>query len=169
MNESHYVTTIEKYSDYDAHDPCWIRLHNIDNAEEREKISHALNCYFDRHSSDANEDYARCDGPLMQYSTAKNALDHAVKKCKINIDTSDLIDGGYSLESDGRETDPVTGELLHTIPINEDSVIDEINYLIEQDELSKEDWVWLHFVVCGYGNHNMAVNAKLRQITRKHR
>jgi hypothetical protein len=173
--KAHYVTTIEKYSDYNAHDPYWINLcQAIEDENIRQSISTSINQYFRKHGPDANEDYTSFTGPLMKYETAEKAVKDAFncrKKLlsKVSIDIQDLIDGVGSLETDGREIDPITGELLHTIPVNKRSVIDEIDCLIEQDELSKDDWVWLDFVVNGFGEYDSEVNAKLRQLTRKHR
>lgn len=174
MSEPHYVATIKKYSDYSAHDPYWINLyHAIDSLEIRKKISDALNKWFHKHGPDANEDYTSFCGPLMQYETAKNALTWAVEKCgrmlPKNFDVNDLIDGGFSTETDGRENDPVTGELLHACPVNKEFIIDEIRCLIDQNKLSKDDWVWLDYVVNSCGDEDMEVNAMLRQLTRKHR
>lgn len=169
----HYQVTIEKYSDYTAHDPYWINLsHAIEDKNVRQDISDALNDFFEKHGPDANEDYAGCCGPLMKLETCRSALEYAIKKCgKIvrGIDINDLIDGVGSVETDGRENDPVTGELLHACPVNEDSTIDEIDCLIEQDKLEKDDWVWLDFVLNSFCDHNSVINSKLRQLTRKHR
>lgn len=165
----HYQLTIEKHSNYEAFDSFWLLVWQIEDKDVKKSVSDALNQYFKKHGPDANEDYTSFSGPLMKYETAKESLEFVFKKCKVDLDINDYIDGVGSIESDGRENDPVTGELLHTIPINKDSILDEIECLIEQDRLSKDDWVWLHFVVASAGRNDLELNSKLRQLTRKHR
>lgn len=169
-NPGHFETIIESHSDYNAHNPYWINLyHGIKDKVIRQSVSDALNDFFHKHGPDANEDYTGCCGPLMKRETCEKALRYAFRKAKYKGDIFDVIDGGFSVEDDGRENDPVTGELLHAVPVYKPFIIDEIDCLREQDKLSKDDWVWLNFVTAGFGTHDSDVNAKLRQLTRKHR
>lgn len=175
---------ISKHSDYNAHNPYWICLgyhfNGREHADMKQKISDSLNRYFKKHGPDANEDYAGCSGPLMQHETAINALNYALNANSSLIrhlpkEVQDglphcLIDGGgSSVEEDGRKNDPVTGELLHAIPINEDSVLEELEYLLDQDEMSKDDWVWCDFVLNSFSDDNSEINAMLNRIARKFR
>jgi hypothetical protein len=174
-----YHIVIERHSDYSAHDPYWINLYWYFGDEHKElsqAISGALNEFFRKRGPDANEDFSSTCSRSMQRETVDKALAFAIKKCNKLIPEdirSDLphkiIDGGWSQETDCREDDPVTGELLHSIPVNRSFVLDELQCLVEQDKMSKDDWVWCDFVVNSFGYGNSEINAMLNRIARKFR
>ena len=171
---------IESHSDYTAHDPYWINLPSFfgdDHEEVSKAMSDSLQTFFQKHGPDAVDDFTSCEGRTMKYETAYKALIYAIKKLnKSNlpeelreISHHDFIDGGFSLETDYRDNDPVTGELLHCIPVSKSMTLEELGYLIDQDKMSKDDWVWCDFVVNSFGDDDSEINAMLNRIARKFR
>jgi len=163
---------ISEHSDYNSENPYWIHLcQEIENKEVRQKLSDSLNEFFEKYGPDAGEDFASCSSCLMCRKSAERALKYAFRKNKkitSDIDLDSLIDGGWSMESDGRENDPVTGKLLHCIPINKSSVIDELECLKDQDKLYKYDWVWLDYVFNSYRETDKEITQLMEGIINKH-
>ena len=165
---------ISKRSNYSSEDPYWINLHrDVANDKDRDVIAKHLLDWFNKYGSDAADDFASTESCSMSYRTAEKALNYALKKGKIkDIQAYELIDGGFSQESDGRENDPVTGKLLHCIPINRSSIIDELTSLLETESLSKDDWVFVDYVYnsisCSREDEDMEVIRLIRDIIIKH-
>jgi hypothetical protein len=142
-------------------------------------ISDGLNKYFRKHGPDATDDFTSFCSCSMKYDTARVALTYAIKTAHRDLSKlppemvsrlpEAVIDGGYSQETDCRENDPVTGELLHSIPINKRMTLEELQYLVDQDKMSKDDWVWCDFVLNSFGDDDDEINAMLNRITRKFR
>lgn len=163
---------ISSHSNYQSEDPHWFSLcRDIENEDLRKALSDSLNVFFERHGPDANEAFYAFESCLMTRRTAERALKYAFlrnKKATKDIDFNRLIDGGFSLESDGRVNDPVTGKLLHCIPINADSTIDELNCLQEQDKLYRDDWVFIDYAYNSFRDNNPEVLKALLGAIEKH-
>lgn len=151
MNEK-IPKIIEAHSDYNPKKPYWIDLPSNDvniygeelDDEIKQKLSDALNEYFKENGPDAEEDFTDCQSRLMTYETAEAAVTYAIAKVGIMEIPEGLICGGYSIETDGREIDPVTSELLHAYPVHAASIIEELEYMKEEDKLSEDDWRFIH-------------------------
>ena len=141
---------ISQHSDYNMYKPFWINLcwHEDLSDKDREKLSNYLNEYFKEHGPDACDDFTSYQSRLMKWETAELAVKYAFEKAGLDY-ISEVIDGSGSLETDGREDDPVTGELLHGYPIHDPSIIEDLEYLFEEDKLSKDDWRYLDMVCDG--------------------
>lgn len=147
---------INKHSDYTSYNPHWINLHrDVDGDDVRKAMSDGMLEFFEKYGPDACEDFTSYESCSLQYSTAERALKYAIRKNKKlcgHLFVHELIDGGFSMESDGRVNDPVTGRLLHEIPINDDSTINELEALLDQDSISKDDWVFIHYAYNSFGD-----------------
>lgn len=154
MSDIGYI--ISKHSDYDSYNPHWINMpREIEDKNVLAAMAKGMLEFFDKYGPDASDDFNAFESCSMQYSTAERALKYAIRKNKKlcgHIDISELIDGGWSMESDGRVNDPVTGRLLHEVPINEDSTINELEALLAQDSLSKDDWVFIDYAYNSFGD-----------------
>lgn len=138
---------IRQHSDYNMPEPVWIDLPSGDvelSDEEKQEMSDYLNEYFEEHGADANDDFTSYQSGLMTVETAEKALAYASNKMGLDKIPDNVIDGCGSIETDGRENDPVTNELLHGYPIYADSIIDELKWLLESDSLTDDDWRFVH-------------------------
>lgn len=159
-NSEGILEAIRKHSDYGMADPYWIALSLCDvelSDEVNQQLSDYLNEWFEEHGPDENDDFTECSSRLMTYETAKKAVKYACEKAGLNEIPDYIIDGAGSVETDGRENDPVTGELLHACPIHAASVIEELEYLKEQNELSQDDW---RFIDMAFDSFNCSVFKK---------
>ncbi len=163
---------ISKHSDYESEMPHWINLQrDIEDKEVLHLMAKLMNDFFKKYGPDACDDFTSSETPLLQHSTAIKALKYAIqkggKKCAL-VDINSLIDGGWSTESDGRVNDPVTGRLLHELPINEDSTVDELIALLDGKWLSKDDWVFVDYCYNSFGeNGSQKVIRLIRDIVIK--
>lgn len=69
-----------------------------------------------------------------------------------------LIDGSGSQESDLFEFDEISGKRLNSWPINEDSVIEELELLLESDGLDVDDWESIDRIINGFDDNSKVRN-----------
>jgi len=163
---------IDKRTTYSSADPYWINLpQEIEDDDVKQLLSDSLNEFFDKYGPDANEDFTSYCSCRMEYGTAERALKYAFSKNKkacVGIEIHDLIDGVGSIEGSGRENDPVTERLLHVCPVNEESTVEELEYLLQEDKLTRDDWEFLALVWHNFFDYNENVSYALRQVVIKH-
>ncbi len=152
-NSEGILEAIRRHSDYGMADPYWIALSSCDvelSDEVKQQLSDYLNEWFEEHGPDANDDFTKTSSCLMTYETAEKAVKYACEKVGLDEMPDYIIDGVGSVETDGRENDPATGELLHGYPIHASSIIDELECLKEENELYKDDWRFIDMAFNSY-------------------